>query len=153
MAVDVVGAIAPARPVLGGTWLDTSNLSGPVLRVYDGTDWVRALPEPVPGYAPIDVSTGDIAVALRVVVSPSDLIQPELTIIARLGAMAQELVNENAPNAPPPVRAESIIRICGYVYDAPSSAAAQRFANAWVNSGAAALCNPWVVRRAITGTN
>ena len=146
--VDAMGPNAPANPAQGETWLDTGG-TAPVLRAFDGTEYVRVSGHPIPGHAPTIITIYELAAALRVSVSPDSLAEPELTIIARLGAVAESLVELHAPNAPEVVKAEAMIRIAGYLYDSPSAGAMQRYANAWANSGAAALLNPWVERRAI----
>ncbi len=95
------------------------------------------------------ITVNQLGAALRITVGDSDLRDPELTIITRLAAAAQALVQKYAPDAPPEIMAEAVVRIAGYLYDAPPAGAAQRYANAYVNSGAAALLNPWIERRAI----
>lgn len=59
----------------------------------------------------------------------------DLYITGRLGA--------DAARVPAAVKKEAFIRVVGYLYDAPESAAGRGWANAWLNSGAAALVQPW----------
>ena len=74
--------------------------------------------------------------------------EPILGVLTRLLAVCRETVDKRAPAAPETVRDEAVIRMAGYLYDAPEAAAGDRFASAFRNSGAYALIAPWAARRA-----
>ena len=81
-------------------------------------------------------------------------------IIQRVGSVASERVERETSNAPQSVRDESMIRYAGYLYSADFGAIRKEsigpldvehitnHANAWRNSGAAALLSPYKIRRA-----
>lgn len=81
-------------------------------------------------------------------------------VIERIGAVAAERVERYAPGAPQPIRDEATIRFAGYLYGSDFGGIRKEtigpqeveyianHANAWRNSGAAALLAPWRVRRA-----
>ena len=72
----------------------------------------------------------------------------ETTEIARLRALAIEMVERFAPDAPAPVQDESVVRVCGYMYDAPFASPGTRYSDPLRNSGAMMLLNPYRVHRA-----
>ena len=93
------------------------------------------------------LTVSDLSQALRI----SDGSQPEQPIrdiLTRLLGVGEATADLLAPDAPGPVREEAIIRFTAYLYDAPSGAAGQKYSDAWVNSGAAALVSDFVSRRA-----
>ena len=97
------------------------------------------------------VSLGELACALRIGDGTTNPEEPQRGMIKRLMEVAEALVSVTAPAAPESVRDEAAIRIAAYLYDAPASAASDRYAAAMVNSGAGGLLSRWTVRRAVTG--
>ena len=71
--------------------------------------------------------------------------QQEMALITRLLAVGTALVQKHAPNAPEAVQNEACIRVCGYLFDQPTSSARQGYASALRSSGARALLLPWRV--------
>ena len=72
--------------------------------------------------------------------------EPTLSILERQLATARELVNAYAPSAPDTTLDSAIIRVCGYLYDAPNTAlnnAPQ--VDILRLSGATSLLSPWHV--------
>ena len=61
----------------------------------------------------------------------------------RLLAVGRAMVDSYAPNAPEDVRDEAVVRVAGYLYDAPN---VTRTGVAWNESGARSLVDPWVER-------
>ena len=94
----------------------------------------------------MSVEIGDLAAALRI----TDGTMPEEPIkgiLRRLKTVAEAHANIEAPEAPDKVRDEACIRMAAYLYDQPSTGSGLGYANAWRNSGAAALVSRWVRRR------
>ena len=75
------------------------------------------------------------------------------TLIVELLQVGKLTVEKYAPTAPSDVQNIAVGRFAGYCYDSPSASSATAFANAFVNSGAASVLNPWrtAVHRATTG--
>ena len=80
------------------------------------------------------VTTDNLITALRL----GDTSEERATA-DRLRSAAQELVNEEAPNAPDVLKDEAVIRLCGYWYDQPNAHRGAAFANAFRNSGAQSI--------------
>ena len=74
--------------------------------------------------------------------------EPYAGILNRLMGVAAALIDQQAPNAPEGVKDEATVRFVAYSFDSPTAAGGERYANAWRNSGAAALLAPWTPRRA-----
>ena len=94
------------------------------------------------------MSVAQLAGALRISEGAADPPEPQAGVLTRLLAVCRETVDKRAPAAPETVRDEAVIRMAGYLYDAPEAAAGDRFASAFRNSGAYALIAPWAARRA-----
>ena len=95
------------------------------------------------------VTLKDLAVDLRIITNPADTVEPgQIVILTRLLAVAETLVAERAGDAPEALKDSAIISIASYMYDKPSAGAAGRYANAWTNSGAAAILANYIRRRA-----
>ena len=95
------------------------------------------------------VSLADLAVDLRVITNPEDTIEPgQIVILTRLLAVAETLVSERAAGAPEALKDSAVISLASYLYDKPTAGAAGRFANSWVNSGAASVLSNYIRRRA-----
>ena len=93
------------------------------------------------------VEIGELAAALRIT-DGGDPPEPERALLARLIDVGGELIEKDAPDAPAAVKDEALIRFAGYLYDAPTATAGDRYAAAWRNSGAASLLSRWTERRA-----
>ena len=74
----------------------------------------------------------------------------ETVELTRLLAVGSELVNRysNGSTAPDDIKAEAIIRVCGYIVDSPFSSPGSSYAGAFHNSGARGLIHPWREQRA-----
>ena len=95
------------------------------------------------------VSVEDLAVDLRITTNPEDTIEPgQRIILTRLLAVAETLVSERASSPPDALKDSAIISLASYLYDKPTAGAAGRYANAFVNSGAASLLSNYIRRHA-----
>ena len=95
------------------------------------------------------VTLADLAVDLRITTNPEDTIEPgQIVILTRLLAVAETLISERASSAPDTLKDSAVISLASYMYDRPSAGAAGRYANCWVNSGAASLLSNYIRRRA-----
>lgn len=63
-------------------------------------------------------------------------------ILTRVLGTAAALAENYAPDAPDAIMDEAVIRLAGWLFDTPDGGAPM------LHSGAAALLNPWRVRRA-----
>ena len=98
------------------------------------------------------VTIEQLAAALRLgdgVTAPGE---PILSILTRLSGVADAYVTLIAPDAPVAVQDEAVVRFVGYLYDAPTSSAGDRYSSAWLNSGAAPLVSRWVEQRVASAT-
>ncbi len=95
------------------------------------------------------VTVAQLAQALRLSDGTEAPTEPELSILNRLLGVAEAHVELLAPDAPEAVKDEAAIRMAGYLWDAPTAARGDAFANAWLNSGAGSLVSRWVDRRAV----
>ena len=93
------------------------------------------------------ITIEQLAAALRLADGVTAPEEPMLAIITRLAGVADAYVSLMAGNAPEPIRDEATVRFAGYLFDAPTASAGDRYASAWHNSGAAALVSKWVVQR------
>ncbi|MCY4394799.1 MAG: hypothetical protein OXC10_06665 [Rhodospirillaceae bacterium] len=78
----------------------------------------------------------------------AEAIRADETSAARLRPVAIAVVDRHAPAAPEAVRDEAVVRLAGYLLDAPPAPAGDSYAGALHNSGAKALLSSWKVRRA-----
>ena len=74
----------------------------------------------------------------------------ETVELTRLLAVGSELVSRhtNGSAIPDDIRAEAIIRVCGYIVDSPFSSPGSGYAGVFHNSGARGLLHPWREQRA-----
>ena len=93
------------------------------------------------------VTVVELSAALRIGDGTSAPPEPINGILTRLLGVADAFVELAAPSAPDAVKGESVVRMAAYLYDQPTAAPERRYADAWRNSGAAALVANWVVRR------
>ena len=95
------------------------------------------------------VTLADLAVDLRLITNPEDTIEPgQIVILTRLLAVAETLVSERAAGAPEALKDSAAILLASYLYDKPTAGQSGRYANSWVNSGAASLLSNYIRRRA-----
>ena len=87
---------------------------------------------------------------------------PDGAPVARLGPVAAALVEEYASGAPPEIKSESVVRCCGWLYQATPGLADSKLSagpvdivrtfspgySALRHSGSMALLSPWKIRRA-----
>ena len=90
-----------------------------------------------------------LAAALRIGDGVNPPAEPQLSILNRLSGVADAFVELIASGAPDAVKNESAARFASYLYDQPTAARGDRYAAAWVNSGAAALVSRWATRRIV----
>ena len=67
----------------------------------------------------------------------------ERAIAERLLGAAQQVVNQQAPNAPDVLKGEAIIRLAAYWYDQPNAGRGTAYASAFRNSGAKSILLPY----------
>ena len=76
----------------------------------------------------------------------------ELAEATRLHALASEITTTTAPGAPDVVQNECVVRLAAFLYDMPTAAPGDSYANAWRSSGAGRLALPYQIHRAgLTG--
>lgn len=96
------------------------------------------------------ISVNELAVHLRISAhAGQSLNEPDRTIVSQLHNWAQGEIENRTEDAPEHAVDMAVILLAGYRYDAPTSAAGARFANAWENSGAANVLRKWTKRRGI----
>ena len=93
------------------------------------------------------VTIGNLAAELRIT-DGADPVDPQLSILTRLGGVADAFIELLIPTAPEAIKDEAKIRFVGYLYDQPTAPRNAGFADAWKNSGAASLASRWIERRA-----
>ena len=94
-----------------------------------------------------------LAAALRLGDGTTAPTEPVAGILTRLAGVADAFLELRADGAPEAIADEAKVRFAGYLYDAPTAGRRESYANAWINSGAAALVAPWIVRRAGMATS
>ena len=95
------------------------------------------------------VNVTQLAAALRLGDGVTAPVEPLLSILTRLLGVGDATVALLAPDAPDVVKDEAVINYAAQLYDKPSAPSGNRYAAAWVNSGAASLVGSWVVRRIV----
>ena len=90
-----------------------------------------------------------LGAALRLTDGSTEPLEPQRSILLRYLGVSEALVEQAASSAPEAVKDEAQIRLAGYLYDSPPAAAGAGYADAWRNSGAAALLSRWRVLRAV----
>ena len=94
------------------------------------------------------VTVQEVATDLRILADPSQALEPAIEAqLTRHVAVATVLTDEHAPDAPESVKDQAIIVCSAYLYDKPTVSSGG-IANAFYNSGAAALLSSWHVERA-----
>ena len=95
----------------------------------------------------VNLTSGQLATELRLETGASAP-EGQGAVIDRLNDAATAFVEMRAPGAPDDIQTKAVVMIAGYIYDGPLSAVRQSHASAWLYSGAASLCKPWIERRA-----
>ena len=96
----------------------------------------------------VTLTVTELAAAMRLgdgATAPTPPLDGILERLLGVGSATAELL---APEAPDPIQSEAVVRFASYLYDMPAAGRNSGYAAAWNNSGAAALCSPWIVRRA-----
>ena len=91
------------------------------------------------------VTDAQMAAAIRAGVDFQELEPAVQGVITRLNRAARIVVQTHTDRAPEDVEDEAVIRVAGYLYDAPN---VTRFGQAFRESGAMALVDPWKIRGA-----
>ena len=97
---------------------------------------------------PVTIDVTMLAAAMRLGDGATAPVPPLDGILARLLGVGSATAELLAPGAPEAIQNEAVVRFAGYLYDMPAAGRNTGYAAAWNNSGAAALCSPWIVRRA-----
>ena len=96
----------------------------------------------------VSLTVIELAAAMRIgggATAPTPPLDAILERLLGVGSATAELL---APDAPGPVQNEAVVRFASYLYDMPAAGRNTGYSAAWHNSGAAAMCSPWIVRRA-----
>ena len=93
------------------------------------------------------VDVTQLAASLRLTDGTAEPTEPILSILTRLLGVSEAFVEIRAEGAPQAVKDEAVISMASYLFDRPKAGRETRYANAWVNSGAASGVAPWVVQR------
>ena len=97
------------------------------------------------------VTTAELSIALRLTADGTGLSSAQTAILARLVGVADAHTALLIPTAPVAIMDECVIRMAGYLYEAPVGRR-DSYANAWVNSGAGSLASRWQ-KQAASGTS
>ena len=89
------------------------------------------------------ITVAELAAAIRVGDSAEETAEVE-----RLLGYAVEAVSKHAPTAPAVVANEAVVRLVGYLFDAPTAGRRDAFAFALRSSGAARMLLPYVIHGA-----
>ena len=96
------------------------------------------------------VNATQLAAALRLGDGVTAPAEPLLGILTRLLGVGDATVALLAPDV---IKDEAVINYAATLYDKPSAPSGNRYAAAWVNSGAASLVGGWVVRRVVADSD
>ena len=96
------------------------------------------------------LSIAQLAAALRLGDGVSAPDEPIAGILTRLLAVGNGIAERLAPDAPEQTKDAAVIQFTAYLYDQPSVGGRLTYANAWRNSGAAAILAPWRRLTAVT---
>lgn len=99
---------------------------------------VSPVPSPQIAESPAPITADELRAAIRLGETPEETAQAE-----RLLRVSWTLVRRYAPEAPAAIQEEAIVRVAGYLFDAPAAASGTGYANAMRNSGAVSLLLPW----------
>ena len=96
------------------------------------------------------LNLAQLAAALRLGDGVSAPDEPIAGILTRLLAVGNGIAERLAPDAPEQTKDAAVIQFTAYLYDQPSVGGRLTYANAWRNSGAAAILAPWRRLTAVT---
>ena len=91
----------------------------------------------------VTIDVAGLIAALRLSDSPEELAEA-----TRILAYATEAVTKHVETAPNAVHNEAAVRLASYIYDQPTAARGDGYANAMRNSGAARMLLPYRIHRA-----
>ena len=91
----------------------------------------------------VTLDVAGLVAALRLSDSPEELAEA-----TRILAYAAEAVAQHAPSAPDTAHNEAAVRLSAFIYDQPTAARGDSYANAMRNSGAQRMLLPYRVHRA-----
>ena len=91
----------------------------------------------------VTITVAELLAALRLGDTDEEVAQG-----TRLLAYATTAVTKHAPNCPDEIHNESVVRLCGYLFDQPFVGRGPAYANALRNSGSAAILLPYKIIRA-----
>ena len=100
----------------------------------------------------VTITDIQLAAAMRIGDGKTALPEPQASVIKRILGAATAIVERYAPDAPEDVQNEAVVRVGGYLYDAPPGMST-RTANAMRDSSAMALLSPWRIIRAVAITD
>ena len=95
----------------------------------------------------VTVTALALAAAMRIGDGSTALEEPTATVVNRVLAAATEMVTDYAPDAPDAMHDEAVVRLAGFLFDAPPGAS-QRYTNPFHDSGAQSLLARYRVVRA-----
>ena len=93
----------------------------------------------------VTLTAAQLAAALRLGSTDEETAQA-----TRLLATCTEIVTKHAPNAPDATANEAVIRVAGYLFDAPTAARGAGYGDILRNAGALSLLLPYRTHRAGT---
>ena len=91
------------------------------------------------------VAVEDLGVSLRLSTNGLNLTAPQIVSLTRLLAVGEAHVGLLIPDAPEAIQDECIVRLAGYLWDAPLGRR-DSHSNAWINSGSGALASRWLTQ-------
>ena len=92
----------------------------------------------------ITISDVALAAALRLGDGVTPLTEPTLGIVARLKAVATQIILEDAPDVPDDeLHNEAVVRIAGRLFDMPQAGRGGNYAYVYKHSGARDLLSQW----------
>ena len=96
----------------------------------------------------VTLTLTELAAAMRLGDGATAPTPPLDGILERLLGVASATAELLAPGAPDAILNEAVVRFASYLYDMPAAGRNTGYGAGWHNSGAAAMCSPWIVRRA-----
>ena len=100
----------------------------------------------------VTITDVQLAAAMRIGDGSTALEEPQASVIRRILGSSTAVVERYAPHAPESVHNEAVVRMAGYLYDAPPGMST-RTASAMRDSGAMDLLSSWRIIRAVAITD
>ena len=91
------------------------------------------------------VTVEDLGIAIGLSTDGLTLTTPQISQLTRLLGVGEAYVELLISGAPAAIQDECIVRLAGYLYDAPVGRR-DSHSNGWVNSGAGALAARWLTQ-------